>query len=443
MTYHNYRTSDYSSNKPDFILEDKLIHESLSYPAFMYTLFYIFSVYLVIPVFEVPFLGLSLSAPLFFFIAVPCVFKPSQPWFRTYSRWITLAILFWVGIFISTMGNGILSYGTEIGLEGIITLVQYIYWLIVFVITAYFANQEIVIKKLTKILGWAVLALAFLRWFEGIVFGRIGAWTGTEYFSQNSYGSLFSIFSPYLLIMIIQGKGWKRLLAIIGNFILWGALLINGSRGSWVAIALGILATLLMLFVSKPRKFAGLFSAMMVVILGLILIWNFFPQIVTPVQERMDTFRSLEEDKSYEFRKLMLQKGIIIFKQNPLIGVGAGRFKKTTVGLKLTGPFAGRGSADYFTTQSAHNSYIVVLAEYGLAGVLPFGILLLSIAIGGFRSTLGFLRDGKLYYLPIFISLVQMSTHFWVVASLTNTVTWFVYGLCAAVIMLYKKKTKN
>ena len=443
MTYHNYRTSNYPHKNTENNLADQVVKKPLSYPGFVYTLFYIFSAYLVIPIYEVPLLGLSISAPLFFIITVPCLLKPPQPWFRTYSRWITLAVLFWVGIFISTIGNGILSQGTQINRDGIITLVRYVYWLIVFVITAYFASQEVVFQKLTKILGWAVLALALLRWFEGFAYSKIGAGTRTEFFTQNSYGSLFSIFSPYLLLMILQEKGWKRLLAIGGNFLLWSAALINGSRGSWVSIAMGILVSLTLLFISKPRKFAGLFSAMMLVAIGLFLIWNLAPQISEPIQDRLDTFQSLEEDRSYEFRKIMVQKGLIIFKQNPLIGIGAGRFTKTSVDLELTGMFAGQGSAGYFTTQSAHNSYIVVLAEFGLVGSLPFGILLLSLSIGGLKSTFGFLRDEKLYYLPIFISLVQMSTHYWVVASLTNTGTWFVYGLCAAAIMLYKEKVKN
>jgi len=129
---------------------------------------------------------------------------------------------FFMGVFISTIGNGIMSQGTNFNTEGFVTLVRYVYWMIVFVITSYFASQESVIQKLTKILGWAVLTLALIRWFEGIAYGKIGAWTGTVFLNQNSYGALFSIFSPYLLIMVLQKKRCKQLFTIGGNFLLWG-----------------------------------------------------------------------------------------------------------------------------------------------------------------------------------------------------------------------------
>lgn len=434
----NNRYYDAKNRPPGTLLKLSSVKIN-DFPAYIYTFFYIFSAYLVIPIYEVPLLGLSISAPLFFLITVPCVFKPPKPWLKNYSQWIFLAISFFIGVFVSTLGNGIINQGTSFSRDAAITLVRYVYWLVVFVITAYFASQALVLKKLTRILGWAVLILALLRWFEGLVYGKIGAGTRPVYFTQNSYGSLFSIFSPYLLILVLEEKGLKRFLAVGGNFLLWGAVLINGSRGSWVAISVGILTSLVLLFISKPQKFAGLFSAMMLVALGLFLVWSFAPQISDPIQQRLDTFQSLDEDKSYEIRKLMVQKGLIIFKHNPLIGVGADRFIRTSVEVDIPRIF-GRVNPDEYLEKSAHNSYIVVLAEFGLAGSIPFAFLLLALVIGGVQSSVNFLRSEKIYYFAIFVSLIQMSIHYWVIASITNTVTWFVYGLCAAMIVVYKEK---
>ena len=80
-------------------------NELARYPGFVYTLFYIFSAYLVLPLVDIPLLGLSISAPLMFVIAIPCLLKPPAPWFKRYQSWIFLAIFFWLGIFISTSGQ--------------------------------------------------------------------------------------------------------------------------------------------------------------------------------------------------------------------------------------------------------------------------------------------------------------------------------------------------
>ena len=70
--------------KYPFIRNDS-IAQPLSNPAYMeqplynrviYFLFYMFALYLVLPLVDVPLLGLSLSAPIFFFIALVCIFKP-------------------------------------------------------------------------------------------------------------------------------------------------------------------------------------------------------------------------------------------------------------------------------------------------------------------------------------------------------------------------------
>ena len=139
----------------------------------------------------------------------------------------------------------------------------------------------------------------------------------------------------------------------------------------------------------------------------------------------------------------MIQKGLKIFKANPIIGIGSGRFTKTTVALDLPRVFSDPGRMSRFTTQSAHNSYIVILAENGLLAAIPFAFLLMILLFRGFSSTLRSIRRDEYLPLAVFLSFVQMSIHFWVIASLTNTSTWFVYGLMAAVIMLEKNRDKE
>lgn len=414
------------------------VQKTLGYSNVINFLFLFFAAYLVLPIIEVPLLGLSLSAPVFFVIALTCILKPPRPWFRAYRGWILAAILIWAGIFISTTANGLLSGGVDLGSRGLITVVRYLYWLLVFVITAYFASQRDVIRRIGPVLGWSVLGLALLRWLEVALYGNLGGWTGTVFMTQNTYGFLFSCFSPFLLIMVFGQRGIKRLLAWGGNLVLWGAAAINGSRGSWIAIVVGIGLCLFLLFTTQPRKFTGM---MVIVIITLTLgsvLWAAFPKASQAVLERFETFESLDKEKSYLIRELMFQKGLQLFSESPIIGVGASRFTEEVIPLEIP-RILSYGSQEFFNEKSAHNSYIAYLAENGLVGAIPFGIFLLVLFLRGGNATIVSLRKHTYWVLPVYLGFLQMCIHMWAINALTTTSSWFIYGLTAATIAYHWK----
>lgn len=412
------------------------------YPRIIVTLFYLFALYLVVPIIDVPLLGLSLSAPIFFIIAITCILRPPQPWMRRFLNWILAAFLLWIGIFSSTWANGLISGGTKIDSGGISIVIHYAYWLLVFIITAYFFSRGEKIFPLLKILGWGALLLAVLRWVEVLLYGNIGAWTGTHLFSQNSYGFLFSCFSPYLLLLAVNSKGWKALLMWGGNLLLWGAAAVNGSRGSWVALVIGLGIFLLLLTLSRAKKFIG--TLLILVFLGGLatVVWTASPRISTAVTSRFNTILNRDQDKSYLIRQLMIQKGIKLFRESPVIGIGADRFTKTSIPLEIP-ELLSYGNLEHFDEKSAHNSYIGFLAEYGLLGAIPFLLLLVSLLSGGLRSAVYFAGKSQFWALAIFTSFAQMSIHMWAINSITNTGNWFIYGLIVAAIVLHRKSLKK
>lgn len=410
-------------------------------PKIVLFLFYVFSLYMIFPVIDIPLLGLSLSAPIFFFIALPVIIKPPQPWFRRFEKWILLTVSIWLGIFISTWGNGLISGGVNISTSGVSIVIHYAYWLLVFVITAFLVTQRGVIATIVSVLGWGILLLVAVRWIEVLIYGNIGAWTGTRLMPENTYGILFSAFSPFLLMKIFTEIGWKRVIVILGNFSLWLAAAINGSRGSWVAIAVGLVITLGLLVITRPKEFLGITVVILVIVGNILLIWQAFPKIATPILERYSTLENLEEDKSFMFRQMMVQKGWKLFKQSPLIGVGADRFKSSSVELENAQVFALYRNSK-FDNRSAHNSYLGFLAESGLIGTIPYAILILFLFISGFRIVLFCTKRKQYWALGIFVSFLQMSIHMWTINSLTNTSTWFIYGLVAGMIELYRRQQR-
>ncbi len=411
------------------------IQKVFQYPKIIRVLFLIFGAYLVLPIIEVPVLGLSLSAPIFLIIALKCILKPPYPWSKKLSGWILLAIFLWLGIFISTWANGLLSGGVEIGQGGILTVIRYIYWLLVFVITAHFFSKIRMIKKLVMVLGWAVFLLALLRCYEIFQFGNIGSATRTQFLTQNSYGFIFSTFSPFLISVPFFTKGWKRILAILGNFFLLGAVALNGSRGSWVAISSGLILYLVYTLITDRKRFFSLLLVILVTFGVAVAAWQTFPDLTTRIQQRFNTFDSLDQEKSYMIRQLMIQKGWRLFQDSPIIGVGANRFTLTSTDLDIPRILSYRNQ-EYFDRTSSHNSYLGFLAEFGLIGTIPFGILLITLGFRGSLSSHNLYKEGHLWALPVLLGFFQMSVHMWVISSLTNTANWFIYGLIASIIMI-------
>lgn len=418
-------------------IQSPVMDENIKIPKSIIAIWFIFSLYLVLPLVEVPLLGLSLSAPVFFFITLFCILKPPQPWPPAIRKWILLAVLIWSGIVLSTLINGILKSESGMDTEAWTLLIQNAFWLLTFVITAYFASRTNILERTAKLLGWAVFALALVRLFEAFIWGAINTYESvTRFLTPNAYGFLFSTFFPFLLVPVFTIKGGNKFLMILRVLIVAFAVIINSSRSSWISVAASaVFFTLLLLFVRSHKAGLALFLLSLILVfvsLGL----NLLPeQVQSAISLRASTFQNLEQDKSYVFRELMLQKGLKLFEESPIIGVGASRFRKESVVLELSGVFKLYEQSS-FDRKSAHNSYVGFLAESGLIGSLPLLGLILMLAFQGLKAAVSHARREDLWALSVMASFVGMSIHMWTISALAGTVTWFAYGLVAALITL-------
>lgn len=401
------------------------------------TLFFLICAYTAVPVIDVPLLGLSLSAPLFFFVALEVFLRPSRVWMRRCRGWILLAAVIWLGIFASIIGNALSSETGSFDSTPLVQTARYTYWILVFVAAAYLTAAAQLGHRIVNLLSLAVTGAALLRWLEVFTLHNIGAWTGTEFMTQNSYGIMFSTYAPFTLGGIINETGRRRRVAILSALLIWGAAAINGSRSSWICISLGVLLFILLNLIAQPRRISVL---LWFAILGAMLpiAWSIAPEeVVTKVNERYATFQSLDEDKSYQIRRLMAQKGVRLFGENPLLGVGPGRFRSSSTELDIPRVLQ-YASQSHFDVKSAHNSYILFLAETGLAGVIPYGVLLLSLLLLGGKASVQLAHQGNYWAIALFVSFITMSIHLWSLAGLTNTGPWLIYGLVAGMIVASK-----
>jgi O-antigen ligase len=389
--------------------------------------------YVAIPYGDLPGLGLSLSAPLFFLIALELFLRPAERWWRRYRRWILWAAIIWLAIFLSSAINGLRRGGQDFGLDDLLMLFRSAYWLLlVFPVTVYLVSRLDLGARVVRAMAVGVLLTALLRWFEGLVWGKIGAGSRPVFFTQNIYGVLFSTFMPMLLALLVDPKTRRRGLVAAGIFLIWAAAAINGSRGSWVALAAGTLMFLVLYLRVNPRRLRGLFWVLALLIGFMVAITAAPERLRSAVSERYATLQRLEEDKTFLTRQVLIRKGLTLFQDSPLIGVGIGRWTKEYVALDL--PLYFSGDLESFNRRSSHNSYLSFLAETGLLGAVPFGVLLFYLATRGLKSALRLARLGGYWALGLYVGFVTMSLHLWVLAGLTGTSTWMVYGLLGGMI---------
>ena len=121
-----------------------------------------------------------------------------------------------------------------------------------------------------------------------------------------------------------------------------------------------------------------------------------------------------------------------------MIGVGSSRFAQEKVGLELPDllQYADREAIE---KKTSHNSYIQFLAEFGLIGTIPFGILLIYIFFRGLLLSFKVIDD-KFDFLRYFIAFMQMSIHMYVISSITGSLAWVIYGSVVGYIIDYDHK---
>ena len=179
-------------------------------------------------------------------------------------------------------------------------------------------------------------------------------------------------------------------------------LLFTFSRGGW----LGVLASLLVFALLKDRRV--LILILIVLLASAALLPEVFLQRISTIGSPLDT--------SNAYRLRVWQESLGIIKDFPLTGIGLGHESFLSIY-----PFymLDRGKSPFHT----HNTYLQVLVETGIIGLLVFLWLLLSYFKRGLKA-IASTRDKELKYLMI--------------ASLSATVGILTQGIGEVIIYLPK-----
>jgi hypothetical protein len=209
-----------------------------------------------------------------------------------------------------------------------------------------------IMSVLTIVDASALVDLGFMEQdSDGRVRGPIG--------ESNQYGAFMVFFVPLFAAMALGSTGIARVLWWLVFFCGFGLLVVTGSRGGYLGIALGTIigAKFVMPYFDRRKmlRTAGKVAAVLAVISLAISIPN-----MDLVTERLEQSTSSYMEEMSSGRASIWRATVMVQAEKPLsFIVGNGWNSHSQSGI----------------WKSAHNTYLLMLFELGAIGVLLFGIL--------------------------------------------------------------------
>lgn len=375
-------------------------------------------------VFPVLYIGTNFSLILFILLWQQ-IYNMTKVSFSSTRIESKLLIAFGIGVTISIFDIWTLDQGTFRISKALVVIPNYLYWcltIILFVTNHQLINLKLIAKAITVALIAAILYFysPFLKPLEQTFLFRGLA--------DNTFAFLLIGFSPISLAYIKNTFGFSRFL-MAGVAVALAAFL-GGSRSGSLLVTLNF-AVLTIYYIRNSLLIY--FSTAMGAILFLaylsyendvkILIKNMNPRTYDLLYEE----DVLEQDHSYLTRLALREKGMLLFEQSPLTGVGINNFG--TLEAEITYGFAGGENVErddeHIQHASAHNSYVSILTETGLLGSIPLALYILytlSISVkNGIRG------DEQSFVLSL--GLVGMLIHFTFISAILNVYAWFYFAL--------------
>lgn len=190
----------------------------------------------------------------------------------------------------------------------------------------------------------------------------MGAQVATRVFSTfgnpNFYAEYLVLVIAVTLGLFFTERGWPRYLAITFVAVQSVALMLTYTRGSWIALFIGIAIALLMVDARRIVPFA-IGGA------GLVM---FLPGVI----ERIASIASLEGTAGFRLGLWRVAGDAI--GERPIFGIGMGRFYDAFTAAILDNPEHNIG----FLYYGAHQSYFQLTAEVGVVGGLAFAWLVFT-----------------------------------------------------------------
>ena len=177
---------------------------------------------------------------------------------------------------------------------------------------------------------------------------------GTFFSNPNELAMALNLIMPFAVVFGLTSRGIKRLLFFFVAGLLAFAVVVSFSRGGFLGLV--AIGGVLLWKAGRGRRFVTILAAL--VIGGAFLI-----SMPSGYSDRVFTILHSEQDQtnSAQERRELLERGVDVITHHPIIGVGVGNYSIYSIRSLV-----------------AHNSYIEIAAELGLAGFAAYLVLIFA-----------------------------------------------------------------
>jgi O-antigen ligase len=224
-------------------------------------------------------------------------------------------------------------------------------------------------------------------------------------FNENELGIILALGLVMSCYLLLRNKG-PRAIWFIHVPVCVIAICLTGSRGSFIAAGIALLMFPLSFgSFSRAQKKFGALALVVVVASGMAI-------VPAASWDRIGSIQGEISEGTLTKRTYIWAAGMDVFREHPLIGVGAGAFG-ASVYNKLDVPYV------------AHNSYLSVLVEMGVIGELLFIALLGALVHAAIRLPKLESRAWTLLLLTWAIAVLSVTWEH-------RKPTWFLFGMLMA-----------
>lgn len=245
------------------------------------------------------------------------------------------------------------------------------------------------------------------------------------------YVSIFTAFN--ITVFLFSRNKILKISSLTVCILLYICLVLNASRIAWFAILISVI------FITLLKK---RFKTFILIVLTITALTVFLPHIYNRV-------KTIPYPEQWSDRVPLFKSAIAIFKDNPVIGTGIGTYEIALYDKKYY--IHGIHDLPQKMHFHAHNTYLELMSETGLSGIVSFCLIfgcffLLAFKTAGSRSP--YPQDEEAFSLGL-VSLILAALIFALGSSIitvgmdSSAYFWFIFGMAAFYLADRKPLTKQ
>ena len=207
-----------------------------------------------------------------------------------------------------------------------------------------------------------VYEIVFYGWDYFVMVMKDSTRVTSEFLNSNTLGmcASFAIIINLYLVLSKRIPLWTMILAFFGAVVVFA----SGSRKALFSLFIGVLLYLMVRSFRKDQRTLPFLRFLIAVPIVIILIYNvlqlpIFAGMMNRVEGMLNIFNGGTVEKSAMIRMSLVQLGVNLFKQHPILGIGIDNPRLFTYGVV--------GESYYL-----HNNFIEILSSGGIVGTIIY-----------------------------------------------------------------------